>query len=103
VKLFPWSLLALNPFYYACRLIAGAGAAVRGEGETAAFHGLRGKLKLIVGLLWGDLEAILAIPRTLSKRAALRAIRKLPASQVRALIMGNRIALRDLAGKAALR
>jgi GT2 family glycosyltransferase len=102
-KLFPWSLLVLNPFYYVMRLIAGAGAAARGEGETAAFPGLRGKLKLIAGLLLGDLAALLSLPRTLLKRTSVRAIRKMPAGQVRALIMQNRISLRDLSGKAAMR
>ncbi len=103
VKLFPWSLVALNPFYYAGRLIAGAGAAYRGGGETAAFPGWRGKFKLIAGLLLGDLSGILAIPRMLVKRAGLRQIRRLSGRQVRALIMENRISLRDLSEKAAIR
>ena len=72
VKLFPWSLLVLNPFYYACRLIAGAIAARRGEGETAMFPGLTGKLKLIAGLALGDLSALLLIPRMLMKRRSLK-------------------------------
>lgn len=103
VKLFPWSLLALNPFYYACRLAAGTFAAARGEGETAMFPGLGGKLKLIAGLLLGDLSALLMLPRTLAKRAALQPIRKLTPSQIRALILNHRISLRDLTAKAALR
>ncbi len=103
VKLFPWRLLALNPFYYLCRLLGGAGAAWRGEGEAAAFPGWRGKLKLVAGLILGDLSALLAIPQTLLKRTSLRRIRKLSGSQVRALIMENRISLRDLSEKAALR
>jgi GT2 family glycosyltransferase len=103
VKLFPWSLLAVNKYYYLRRLFAGAGAAMRGEGETALFPGIRGKLKLITGLLWGDLAALLAIPRMLMKRIALRRIRKLSGRQVRALIMENRIGLRELTVKAAIR
>jgi GT2 family glycosyltransferase len=103
VKLFPWSLLLLNPVYYAGRLIAGAGAAWRGEGETAMFPGVSGKLKLLAGLLWGDLAALAAIPRTLLKRARLRTIRKLSGGQLRALILENRISLRDLTEKAAIR
>jgi len=103
VKLFPWSLLALNPFYYAGRLIAGAGAAWRGEGETAMFRGFSGKLKLVAGLILGDLAGLAAIPGTLIKRARLRGIRKLSNGQIRALIIEHRISLRDLAGKAAIR
>ncbi|MEI9975238.1 MAG: hypothetical protein WDO73_26170 [Ignavibacteriota bacterium] len=38
VKLFPWSLLWLNPFYFAARLVAGLGAAQRGEGDTVHFR-----------------------------------------------------------------
>jgi hypothetical protein len=103
VKLFPWSLLAANPFYYAGRLAVGAGAAWRGEGETAMFPGFSGKLKLIGGLLLGDLAALAAIPRMLVKRARLGSIRKLSGGEVRELIMENRISLRDLTGKAAIR
>ena len=103
VKLFPWSLLVLNKFYYACRLIAGAGAVVRGDGETALFPGVSGKLKLLAGLALGDFSALVMIPRMLMKRASLRPIRKLNGRQVRALIMEHRIPLRDLTAKAAIR
>ncbi len=55
-KLFPWSLLSLNPFYYARRLAAGVGAAFAGEGETSLFPGWRGKCEIAVrhalGRLW---------------------------------------------------
>lgn len=102
-KLFPWSLLVLNPFYYALRLASGAGAALRGEGETAAFPGMRGKFKLLAGLLLGDLAALPLIPRMLGKRRRVRAISKLTPGEVRSLILGNRISLRDLSGKAAMR
>jgi GT2 family glycosyltransferase len=103
VKLFPWSLLALNKFYYACRLIAGVSAAVRGEGETALFPGFSGKLKLVAGLLLGDLSALVMIPRMLFKRVTFRPRRKLSGGEVRALILQHRIPLRDLTAKAAIR
>ena len=103
VKLFPWSLLVLNPYYFACRLFAGAAAAWRGQGETALFPGVGGKFKLLAGLVWGDLSALLLVPRMLVKRAALRSIRKLRGSEVRAMIMQHRISLRDLSVKAAIR
>src|ERR1051325_1199138 len=103
VKLFPWSLLLLNGFYYACRLAAGAGAAMRGDGEVRLFPGFSGKLKIIGGLVWGDLSALVMLPRMLAKRVSVRAIRKLSPGQVRALIMENRIPLRDLTLKAAIR
>ncbi|MGB7721730.1 MAG: glycosyltransferase family 2 protein, partial [Bryobacteraceae bacterium] len=43
IKLFPWSLLWLNPVYFAARVAAGFAAARRGEGDTAHFPGMRGK------------------------------------------------------------
>jgi len=103
VKLFPWSLLLLNKFYYACRLMAGIFAAARGEGETALFPGFAGKLKLMAGLMLGDLSALLLIPRMLMKRVALRRLRKLTGSEIRELILQHRIPLRDLTAKAAIR
>ena len=43
MKLFPWSLLWLNPVFFAVRLAAGLAAARRGAGDTAHFPGWRGK------------------------------------------------------------
>jgi GT2 family glycosyltransferase len=103
VKLFPWSLLIWNKVYYLRRLMAGASAAMRGEGETALFPGITGKLKLTAGLLWGDLSALLLVPRMLLKRKSVQAIRKLSSGEVRALIMEHRIDLRELTARAAIR
>lgn len=103
VKLFPWSLLLWNKYYYACRLLAGVVASIKGQGETAAFPGFSGKLKLVAGLLQGDLAALPLLPKMLAKRRSIRAIRKLQPDAVRALILQNRISLRDLTAKAALR
>jgi len=96
-KLFPWSLLVLNPLYYAARLASGWRAARKGAGETALFPGWRGKWTLATSLLRGDLEALLLVPRMLRKRPAIRRIRKLDPREVRRLILDNRISLRELA------
>jgi GT2 family glycosyltransferase len=101
LKLFPWSLLLLNPAYYAARLVSGASAAVAGEGDAAGFPGFSGKLRVACGLLWGDLEALLMAPAILRKRASLESIRRLTASEVRRLILAHRIGLRELSGRAA--
>ncbi len=45
-KLFPWSLLLLNPYYFALRLAGGVAAAASGKGEMARFPGLANKLRL---------------------------------------------------------
>jgi GT2 family glycosyltransferase len=96
-KLFPWRLLWLNPFYFAARVLAGAVAASRGTGDTAAFPGLRGKLAMAGGLLLGDLDALRLLPRILRKRSEVDRIRKLSAGEVRDLIFRYRAPLKDLA------
>lgn len=103
VRHFPWSLLVLNPYYYALRLWTGVWAASRGDGETASFPGFAGKLRLAAGLLRGDLEAILLLPKTLWKRWTSRVPKKMKSAEVRALILENRISLAEMHGKAALK
>jgi GT2 family glycosyltransferase len=100
-KLFPWSLLWLNPLYYLARLAAGAWAAMRGRGEIGKYAGSAGKLRAAAALAAGDLAALRMLPRILRKRRDLRRIRKLTPSQVRALILGNRIPLKALSESAA--
>ncbi len=102
-KLFPWSLLWLNPFYYAMRLAAGAKAALRGEGETSLFPGWAGKWKLIRAMTVGDWEALWMLPKMLRKRSAVRRTAKLSPKEVKQLILDHRIDLRELATQAAIR
>ncbi len=99
-KLFPWSLLLLNPFYYAQRLAAGVRASFTGEGEAGAFVGWRGKWVLLRGMLLGDWEALLLLPRILAKRRSV--VRRLSAAEVKRLILDHRIGLRELSTQAAL-
>jgi GT2 family glycosyltransferase len=100
-KLFPWSLLWLNPVYYAARIGAGIWASLRGRGETSHFPGAAGKLRMAMALLKGDLWALLLLPRILRKRAEMRRIRKLGPREVRALILAHRISLKALSQQAA--
>jgi GT2 family glycosyltransferase len=100
-KLFPWSLLWLNPFYYAARLVSGAWAANKGTGEAALYPGLRGKWIMLSSLVRGDLAALALLPRMLRKRSTLRAIRRLSPSEVRRLILDHRISLRELSTQSA--
>ena len=102
VKLFPWSLLWLNGFYYAQRLLAGIRAAARGQGETALFPGLSGKWRLARALIAGDLAALPLIRKMLRKRRDTARIRKLSPAQTRALILSHRISLKELATEAAI-
>ena len=95
VKLFPWSLLLLNPFYYALRLAAGFLMAHRGEGDTAHFPGIGGKVRIAGALLAGDLDALRLTPRMLCKRSGIR--RALSPGEVRHLLLTHRLGLREVA------
>lgn len=97
VKLFPWSLLWLNPVYSAMRLAAGAVAAGRGRGDTAHFPGIGGKLRMALALAAGDLAAIRLMPRMLRKRSEIAGLRKLSPGEVRRLILAHRLSLKDVA------
>jgi GT2 family glycosyltransferase len=101
VKLFPASLLLLNPFYYAARLVAGAAAATGNIGEAGAWPGWRGKLRLCAALVYGDLQAIKFVPRMLRKRREMGAIRQLSPKEVRQLILRNGISLSELSTRRA--
>ena len=97
MKLFPWTLLALNPLFFALRLLAGLAAAQRGTGDTVHFPGIGGKWMMACALLRGDLEALFLAPRMLRKRAAVRRIRRLSAAEVRRLILAHRLCWKDVA------
>jgi GT2 family glycosyltransferase len=97
VKLFPWSLLLLNPFYYALRLMAGAVLARRNHGDTAHFPGAAGKWTIVRALAAGDFAALRMIPRMLAKRAQIGRIRQLTPGQIRRLLLAHRLSLREVA------
>ena len=95
VKLFPWRLLWLNPAYFAMRLVASAAKAGRGEGDTAHFPGIAGKLRMVGALIAGDLAALRMLPRMLRKRRNIR--RRLTAADVQRLIFAHRLGLKEVA------
>jgi hypothetical protein len=97
LKLFPWSLLWLNPFYSAVRMAAGVLSSFRGEGDTAYFPGWRGKLTMAWALLRGDLRAMALAPRMLRKRREIGRLRRLSPGEVRRLILAHRLPLRETA------
>jgi GT2 family glycosyltransferase len=102
VKLFPWSLLWLNGYYYARRLLAGILAARTGKGETALYPGWLGKWRLVRALVIGDLSALPLLPKMLAKRRKLERLRKLSPRQTRELILSHGISLKELSTQAAL-
>jgi GT2 family glycosyltransferase len=98
-KLFPWSLLLLNPYYFALRLASGLAAAAGGKGEMARFPSLANKLRLAWAILRADLAALRLLPRMLRKRRKVRSLAKLTPRQIRRLILQNRIPVRALVEK----
>ena len=98
-KLFPWSLLVLNPFYFGLRLAGGMLAAAGGKGEMARFPGLANKLRLAGAILRADLAAQCLLPRMLRKRRDIHRIAKLTPAEIRRLIRENRIPVRALVEK----
>ena len=97
VKLFPWSLLWLNPVFSLARLTAGLLAAHRGTGDTAQFPGWRGKWTMACAVVRGDLAALRLVPRMLRKRAAIRRIRRLTPAELRRLLWAHRLPLKEVA------
>ena len=97
MKLFPWSLLWLNPVFFAARLAAGLAAARRGAGDTAHFPGWRGQWTMACALLRGDAAALRMAPRMLRKRAEVARIRRLSPAGLRRLLWAHRLPLREVA------
>jgi GT2 family glycosyltransferase len=97
LKLFPWSLLLLNPLFFAARLAAGAISAQRGLGDTVHFPGWRGKFAIAGALVRADLDALRLAPRILAKRREARRWRKLSSAGVWRLIWDHRLRLGDAA------
>jgi GT2 family glycosyltransferase len=97
VKLFPLSLLWLNPLFFAIRLSAGLVAAHRGAGDAAHFPGIAGKWRIARALWRGQMKALRLTPRIWRKRAAIERIRRLSPREVRRLILSHRLPLRDVA------
>ena len=98
LKLFPWSLLWLNPLFFGARALGVLIAARNGGGrDMSYFPGWAGKWTIARALLRGDLAALRLAPRMLHKRAEIRRIRKLSGREVRRLILAHRLSLREVA------
>jgi GT2 family glycosyltransferase len=95
-KLFPWGMIALNPFYYVRRVLSGILASFEDAGETRHFPGWSGKLRMACGLLWGAAAAIPLIPKMIAKRKEVQKFRKRSAAEVRELLARHRISPREL-------
>jgi GT2 family glycosyltransferase len=101
VKHFPFWLLVLNPVFFLMRLVAGAWAGARGEGEAGQVQGIRAKIELVLVLLRADLEAIGGLGKMWAKRNAWRRKRKLSDREVVALLGRYQLSLSELSKKLA--
>ena len=99
-KLFPGTLLWRNGIYFLARIVAGARAAMRNRGEMGRFLTWKDKIRAVLAVLAGDLQAIPMLPRTLRKRREINRIRKLSPSQVALLLRRNSISLKELSESA---
>ncbi len=101
VKHFPLWLLVLNPVFFLMRLVAGALAGAKGEGEAGQVQGIRAKIELVATLLRADLEAIGGLGKMWAKRRAWRKKRKLSDREVVALLRQHQMRLSELSKKLA--
>jgi GT2 family glycosyltransferase len=98
-KLFPWSLLLLNPFFFAMRVLAGIVLA-KGGGDLQDFPGWRRKFDLSKALLQGQWQALRLIPKMLNKRKDVERIAVLTAGDRWRLIFSHRASWHTLSGVA---
>lgn len=96
VKLFPWSLLALNPLYFAMRLGAAVAAGAGDEGEFRHFPGVWNKLRLAWTVLRADAAALRRVPAMLRKRREVYRKARLRPAELRRLILDYRIGARAI-------
>ena len=101
VKHFPLWLLVLNPVFFLMRLVAGAWAGVKGEGEAGQVQGIRAKIELVATLFRADLEAIGGLGKMWLKRTEWRKKRKLNDREVVALLGRYQLSLSELSKKLA--
>ncbi len=95
-KLFPWSLIWLNGWFYLLRVLAGVFAASKGRGEASKVLGFLPKLRLGMALIRGAFRSLPLIPKMLSKRRQFRPLRRLSNRELWRLLRRYRISLKTL-------
>lgn len=99
-KLFPASLLLLNPVFWTARMAYGLLAAARNRGEIRHFPGFGGKLRAAGAILRGGVRALPLLAPMLRKRREIDRMRKLTPRAVRRLLFRYRVRLAELTGQA---
>jgi GT2 family glycosyltransferase len=96
VKLLPFSLLLLNPFYAGLRFFLGIVATFFRKGPLTDFVRQYSRTRLIVTIIRADLTALIRIPRMLKKRIEVGRRRKVSSEEFRGLLLKFRVGLREL-------
>ncbi len=99
VKLFPFPLLLLNPFFALIRYIYQAYGALCGKGAAGKFTEEFSKAQLIKILLIANLEALLGIPRMIKKRKIIQKTKKINNKQFYQWLNKFGISIKELALK----
>jgi GT2 family glycosyltransferase len=99
LKIFPWSLVVLSPFYTAMRLGLQAIGVLSGRGAAARLARDRGAAHLAVVTLKAYAAALRGLPRVLSDRARLRRRQRLDTGAFLRLLDEFRLTAREAALK----
>lgn len=97
IKLFPASVLWLNPYYAVLRFLLGAGAALSRHGPAGSFSREYSSFRLVWTIFCADLAALSRFPQMWKKRAEVRRQQKISNREVRSLLSKYRIGLKELA------
>ncbi len=95
-KLFPPSLLLLNPYFTALRFFGAATALLLRRGESGNFVREYSALRLIWTVIKADLAALAGLPRILRKRKEVRRIRKISNSELKKILWRYRLSVKEL-------
>lgn len=96
IKLFPASLLWLNPYYAALRFLLGGVAALSRRGPTGSFSREYSGLRLAWTIFCADLAALSRLPQMWKKRREVKQQQKISNREVRSLLSQYRISLKEL-------
>lgn len=96
IKLFPSSVLWLNPYYAGLRFLLGGVAAISRRGPTGRFSSEYSILRLAWTIIHANLSALSRLPQMWKKRAEVRRLQKISTREVRDLLSKYRISLKEL-------
>lgn len=97
IKLFPLSILCLNPYYAGVRFLVGMAASMLKRGPAGSFVKQYSGFRLMWTLVRADVAALMLLPRMWKKRVEIRRRQKISNTDFHRLLAKFRIGLKDLA------